>query len=127
MLRVADPCDPGYDARRNMTLQTRAALLATLALTLSACNVYRPEVRQGNYIQSNKLEQLTPGMTRAQVRFLMGPPMVADPFHPERWDFLFTVEGSETNPPRPQRHVVILFDGDLVRSVTEQRAAAPAR
>lgn len=109
------------------TLQTRNALLLAFALTASACSVYRAEVRQGNYIQTNKVEQVKPGMTRAQVRFLMGPPMVADPFHPDRWDYLFTVEDSETRPPRPQRHVVVLFDGDLVRSISEAADAAPAR
>jgi outer membrane protein assembly factor BamE len=110
-----------------MRLPTRKLAVSLLCFALGACGVYRAEVRQGNYIQTPKIEQVAPGMSRAQVRFLMGPPMVADPFHPDRWDYVFSVDDSETQPARPKRHVVVLFDGDVVRSITELKDAPAAR
>lgn len=95
--------------------QTRIALLS-VALALGACNVYSPETRQGNFIDQTKFEQVKPGMTREQVRFLIGPPMVDDPFHRSQWDYYFRVEqgtGFIT------RHWIVKFDGDVVASIAE--------
>jgi len=67
-----------------------------LALAGSACSTsylpgflrpYRPDVQQGNIITKDMVEQLRPGMTRDQVRFLLGTPMLTDVFHQERWDY----------------------------------------
>jgi outer membrane protein assembly factor BamE len=50
---------------------------------------YRPDVQQGNVITSDMVDQLRPGMTRDQVRFMLGTPLLADPFHQDRWDYLY--------------------------------------
>ncbi len=60
-------------------------------LVLSAC-IFRPyqiDVQQGNYIDRETIAKLKPQMTRAQVRFLLGTPLIADPFNPNRWDYLY--------------------------------------
>jgi outer membrane protein assembly factor BamE len=60
-------------------------------LLLSAC-IFRPyqiDVQQGNYIDRETIAKLKPQMTRAQVRFLLGTPLIADPFNPNRWDYLY--------------------------------------
>lgn len=94
-----------------------APLLLTIALLASAggCAVYRPEVRQGNFIDEAKFAQVQPGMTRAQVEFLLGPPMLVDPFHHDRWDYVYTLSSILTNHQMVQKHLVVLFDGDRVR------------
>lgn len=70
--------------------------LAALCATLGACSSsyvpnilrpYRPDVQQGNIVTKDMVEQLRPGMTRDQVRFLLGTPMLTDIFHQDRWDY----------------------------------------
>jgi outer membrane protein assembly factor BamE len=112
-----------------MQPQTRStSILVALALALSACSVYRPEVRQGNFLEPDKFAQLKPGMTREQVRFLVGPPMIADAFHNEQWDYYFTLETQFVKAGTVKRHYIVRFDGDYVTSVEEQKplgAGAP--
>ena len=50
---------------------------------------YRPDIQQGNFVSQEMLNQLKPGQTREQVRFLLGSPMLADMFHADRWDYPF--------------------------------------
>ncbi len=66
----------------------KAFILLFSALLLSGCGfIYRPPVFQGNLLEKANVEQLKPGMTKAQVISLVGTPPVADPFHHERWDY----------------------------------------
>lgn len=97
---------------RTTTLLVTAALIGA---TVAGCTVYRAEVRQGNFIEEPKLAQVQPGMTREQVEFLLGPPMLVDPFHRDRWDYVYTLSSELTNHQVIQKHFVVLFDGDRVR------------
>ena len=58
----------------------------------SAITPYRIDIRQGNYITQEMVAQLKPGMTRDQVRFILGTPLVVDPFHKNRWDYVHRLE-----------------------------------
>ena len=62
------------------------SLLATVLL--SGCIVYHQPVFQGNLLEKSNVEQLKPGMGKAQVLALLGTPPIADPFHQERWDYI---------------------------------------
>lgn len=75
---------------------------------------YRMEVVQGNVVTQEMAAQLRPGLTRDQVRGLLGSPLLADIFHADRWDYVFTIRRQGTAPQR--RHVTVLFDGDKVSS-----------
>jgi outer membrane protein assembly factor BamE len=75
---------------------------------------YRMEVVQGNVVTQEMAAQLRPGLTREQVRGLLGSPLLADVFHADRWDYVFTIRRQGTVPQR--RHVTVLFDGDKVSS-----------
>ena len=118
-----------YDARPVMHAQTRIAVLATvLMLALGACSVYSPEVRQGNFVEDAKLAQVKPGMTRAQVRFLLGPPMIADAFHQNQWDYYFQVVlPAHLGGTELRSHFVVRFDGDFVASVEEIKPPAATK
>jgi outer membrane protein assembly factor BamE len=59
--------------------------------------------------------QLKPGLSRAQVRDIMGTALLADPFHADRWDYLFTLRRPNAEPQR--RSVVVLFENDVVKSI----------
>lgn len=70
----------------------RAAALVLLVLILSACSwlpIYRLEINQGNYVTEDMVERLKLGMTRQQVRAALGTPLVADPFHADRWEYVY--------------------------------------
>ena len=56
-------------------------------------------VQQGNYLDAEVIAKLKPGMTRSQVRFLLGTPLITDPFHPERWDYRL-LSNNESGSPR---------------------------
>ena len=66
----------------------RSILISLLVLGLSGCSIiYKLPTRQGNVIEQKQLDQLQVGMTREQVKFLMGTPIASDPFRGERWDY----------------------------------------
>src|SRR5262249_57459246 len=58
---------------------------------LGACFLtpHKIDVQQGNYLDVQTVSKLKPDMTRSQVRFLLGTPLISDPFHPERWDYVY--------------------------------------
>lgn len=79
------------------------------------------DIQQGTIITPEMVSQLKPGMTRSQVRFVMGTPTIADPFHPDRWDYIYTLETRDA--PRERNHIVLYFEGDqLVRIVDNMNA-----
>ena len=101
---------------------SRPALLAVagLALATTGC-VYRPVIQQGNLLQLDEVEQVKVGMTRSQVRYILGTPMVSDPFMPDRWDYVYTLQQGRSK--RVDRtHFVVFFEGDKVSSIEKRDA-----
>ena len=82
---------------------------------LGVVTPYRVEVVQGNVITSEQAAAVKPGMNRAQVRDVLGSPLVADVFHVERWDYVFTIRRPGTDVQA--RRIVVLFDGDIFKSI----------
>lgn len=76
---------------------------------------YKVEVVQGNVITREQIELVKPGMSRAQVRDILGSPLLADVFHADRWDYVFTIRRQGAEPQR--RAVVARFDGDQLKSI----------
>ena len=97
---------------RNIAL---AVGLALLGLGTSGC-VYRMNVQQGNYLDARQVVQVKEGMTRAQVRFLLGTPMLPDAFDQERWDYLYTLQLGRLEKPERQR-LTIYFTEDKVSRI----------
>jgi len=115
-------------ARRAMILFAFGALLAG-----SGC-VYRLDIQQGNLLDIEQIDQVQLGMTRSQVRYLLGTPMINDPFAALRWDYVFTYQrGRKREIDRG--HFVVYFEGDAVARVEkldltklqEYQLANPAR
>ena len=88
--------------------------LATLLLaaSLGGC-VSRMDVQQGTYLEGKTVDKLEVGMTRTQVRYLLGTPMVPDMFNKDRWDYLYYFEHGHLRRPA-QRHLVVFFKEDKV-------------
>jgi outer membrane protein assembly factor BamE len=99
-------------------------ILLLLATFAGGCNLlYKPEVQQGTLISAEMLANLKPGMTKRQVRLLLGSPPVSDTFHPERWDYLYFMRQTAENVT-PQ-HLTLYFQNDkLVRAEGELAPAA---
>lgn len=90
---------------------------AILAVLLSGClTVYKVEVQQGNVVTQEMIDKLKPGMTRNQVRFVMGTPLVTDPFHAERWDYYYYLRRSNETAGESQR-VTVVFKNDTLVAV----------
>lgn len=127
-----------------MQVARRKLLIALLPLALAAgcarvpeavpqiVKPYRITIQQGNYVTREMVEQLKPGMTREQVRYILGTPLLTDIFHADRWDYVFY-----RDPPggkREQRNFSVIFEdgklarvvGDLLPSEPVQPAAKPA-
>jgi outer membrane protein assembly factor BamE len=87
-----------------------------LAAALVAGCVYRVDVQQGNLLDENDIEAIQPGMTRSQVRYLLGTPVIEDPFHQDRWDYMYYLRAGRARKPI-QRWLIVEFDGDVVREL----------
>jgi outer membrane protein assembly factor BamE len=98
-----------------MRLPTTAlTALSLLTLPLSGC-IYRLNIQQGNYLEGKTVGQLQVGMTRSQVRYLLGTPMVPDIFNKDRWDYLYYFKTGHIERPE-RRHLIVLFKEDKVAS-----------
>jgi outer membrane protein assembly factor BamE len=98
-------------------------LLATVLGTTSGC-VYRASLSQGNFLKQEELDQVEIGMTRNQVRFLLGSPMIDDPFHQDRWDYVYYLRiGREKATFK--RWVSIHFADENVSEVVDGQELAP--
>lgn len=97
----------------------RARIITLAVLLLAGCSsvpslLYKIEIQQGNVITQEMVNKLKPGMTRSQVRFALGSPMISDAFHENRWDYLYRFE--QRGRLIEQRKLTIFFEGDhLVR------------
>jgi outer membrane protein assembly factor BamE len=107
------------------------ALLAAAPLVLGACSPpqvvtpYRIEIQQGNYVSQEMVSQLRVGMSKEQVRFVLGTPLVTDVFHANRWDYIYYRELGRGK--REQRALAVFFeDGKLARLSGDIVAADPA-
>lgn len=96
----------------------RALLLigaAVLTLSSSGCiDVYRMDVQQGNVVAQEMIDKVKPGMTRAQVRFVLGTPLINDPFHPDRWDYVYFQKKFGGDSAPEMHRLTAIFEGDTL-------------
>lgn len=107
-----------------MTTFFRCIALACTLMLASAC-VYRINVQQGNFLDQAAVEQVKTGMTRSQVRYLLGTPMVADTFDKERWDYIYYLKKGHSRKVDARR-VTVYFDADKVAKIDKPSAAVAA-
>jgi len=74
--------------------------------------VYRIDVPQGNIVTQEMIEKLQPGMSKRQVRYVMGTPLLIDTFEPDRWDYFHSLE--KDGKPDSRQRVSLYFDKDLL-------------
>jgi outer membrane protein assembly factor BamE len=105
---------------KTYAVSMHARILPLLVLLLVAgCSsvpslLYKIEIQQGNVITQDMVDKLKPGMSRSQVRFALGSPLISDPFHDNRWDYVYRLE--QEGRLVEQRKLTVFFEGDnLVR------------
>jgi len=117
---------------RQIAISLSALLIAAChgLPTLPAIKPYRIDVQQGNLVTQEMIAKLQPGMTRSQVRFVLGTPLVTDVFHPDRWDYVYRYE--KAGELIEHRRVVAVFsadkllriEGDVVPAAAASKPAA---
>lgn len=88
---------------------------------------HRMEIQQGNYVTQEMIAKLQPGMTRDQVRFVLGTPLVADAFHADRWDYMFRRQRANSKEIEQRRIVIFFDDGRLSRIEGDVTPAADSK
>jgi outer membrane protein assembly factor BamE len=99
----------------------RIVLLGLIFLSLGACGfvgfpgVYKIDVEQGNIITQELADQLKPGMSRRQVRFILGTPLLEDSFNQDRWDYPYVKRNGDDI--LDSSHMTVIFEGDSLKEV----------
>ena len=104
-------------------LNRRLVLLLICLAAVNAC-VYRIDVQQGNLLEDDDIDAVQIGMTRSQIRFVLGTPMVEDAFHRDRWDYIYFFRKGRSKIA-DRRWVIVYFDGDRVRDIEKDVPVNP--
>jgi outer membrane protein assembly factor BamE len=98
-----------------MSLLTRRRFVLATAAAAAGC-VYRVDVQQGNLLDDSDVDAVQVGMTRSQVRFLLGTPVVEDSFHKNRWDYVYYFRRG-TSGREEKRWLIVTFADDKVQDI----------
>ena len=112
----------------------RKTLLVVLLLSgcswkspLEVITPHKIDIQQGNVVTQEMIDTLKPGMTPSQVRFVLGTPLVVDPFRKDRWDYVYRLE--KQGKLVETRRITVVFDGERLKGIegTVAPAAEPAK
>ncbi len=93
-------------------------VLVACSLALGACiKPYQPNIQQGNIINNSDLREIRYGMSKQEVLFILGTPMVIDPFNQQRWDYFYS-NRNQRKKETDQRLITAMFDGDKLVSLS---------
>lgn len=95
--------------------------LATALLLSGGCSLYRMEIQQGNYITTEQLATVQPGMSAQQVQDILGTPLLVDDFHKDRWDYVFYLRSPSGATQR--NGITVFFQNGVVSSVRRDQAS----
>lgn len=129
-LPLSENCDPVAPGPVHFMRSYLAAALVASGLVagcsfdsvVGVVDPYRIDIRQGNYVDQEMLSQLRRGMTRDQVRYVLGSPLVVDVFRKDRWDYVYRFRPGRGDVQ--QRVISLYFDGDVLDRVEGDVAVA---
>ena len=114
----------------------RHALLVALLLTgcswtdgfdlkrsVEVLKPYKVDIQQGNVVTQDMIAKLKPGMTPSQVRFVLGTPLLVDPFRNNRWDYVYRLE--KGGKLQETRRITVVFEDDKLKGIEGDVAALP--
>jgi len=102
---------------------SKSFFFLTLLTTLTSCStvlsnlpgVYSLEIQQGNIIDQTMVNQLRPNMSKRQVLYIMGSPMLVDVFHQKRWDYIYSDKGADED--KAQKRISLFFENDQLSAI----------
>lgn len=102
--------------------QLLTSFLIGASLALAGCadmfSIHKLDIQQGNALSEEAVAKVKPGMSTAQVEFILGRPVLSDPFHAERWDYVYYLKRADT--PAQRARVTVYFEGDRVLRVERE-------
>lgn len=101
---------------RNIYIIVIALFISACGMALPTAKPYKLDIQQGNVVTSKMLLQLKPGMTKSQVRYIMGTPLIQDSFHGGRWDYFYQMR--EAGKVTEQHRVILTFKNELLDRVS---------
>jgi outer membrane protein assembly factor BamE len=104
----------------------RHIAITVIVLLVAGCAwTYKMDIQQGNIVTQDMVAKLQPGMSRSQVRFVLGTPLVADMFHADRWDYVYRLE--QGGRMVEERKLVAVFSGDKLLRIEGDVIPAAAK
>ena len=102
----------------------RLPAIAACAVLLAGC-VYKIDIQQGNLLKDKDIDRVQVGMTRSQVQFLLGTPMVADSFHRDRWDYAYYMKRGRSQEVQ-RRWIIVYFENERVARIERDVELQPS-
>lgn len=99
-----------------MHLLHRVGIALGVLAMVGCIHPYKLEIHQGNVVTKEMVDKLKPGMTKNQVRFVLGTPLITDPFHAERWDYIYLYK-KNASAPAETHQLTVIFDGDTLAHI----------
>jgi outer membrane protein assembly factor BamE len=96
-------------------MKNHLVILVLALMFVVGCSAYRPDIRQGNVLEPAQINKLQLGMTQKQVIFLLGSPLLQDPFHRNRWDYIYTLQ--KPDEPMQQQRLTLYFANDALEKI----------
>lgn len=95
----------------------RTSIIA-IALSLSACSswVYRIDIPQGNYLEKKNIDKIQVGMTKEQVKFILGSPVMIDTFDQDTWNYVYRFKSGRSEKLDKQKNFSVKFEEDKLVS-----------
>lgn len=100
-----------------MAMRSKLILLSLMLASCGWLTPYKMDIRQGNYVTPEMREKLKVGMTRQQVRYVMGTSMVNDVFHGNRWDYVYRLE--HDGQVVEKQNMTLYFEGDNLARIED--------
>jgi outer membrane protein assembly factor BamE len=100
-----------------MRIKIILLILILLSPVLSSCTTYKMDIRQGNFVTAEMREKLKLGMSKQQVRYVLGTPMVNDAFHGNRWDYVYRLE--QGGKMVEKHNLTLYFEGDILARMVD--------
>ena len=101
-----------YHILQRARLHTKALIISAVCFALPACSIHQIDIQQGNVITKKMTDKLKIGMDMNQVRYIMGTPLIVDPFHKNRWDYVYSLDTH--NGEIQTSHITVLFEDERV-------------
>lgn len=101
-----------------MNMIKKIGTTAVFLFALSACTTYKPDIQQGNAVAVEAISQLKQGMSKGEVKTLLGTPLLQDDFHQNRWDYIFYM--SKAGQERERKDLILTFANDRLVNIKKQ-------